>query len=594
MQQTLPPERALARAKSLIRKGNQDGARSLLIDVARRFPDNKRLRKALVAVDLPPTPPRPPALARKVKLLGELTQAARHDAAVALAKSILELLPGDPIVLTCLGAALVGQKKYKDALGCFEAVLRQAPTFARAWTGFGTALGKLERHHQAVQALNQALALSPLDIDALGALGASCRSLNRHEEALACFRQIIAMEDGYRARLNCGTTLMELGRAEEARAEFAKALAEKPDYCLAHRCVTIVTRYKPGDPHIETMNALAARSDLTEDERIHLAFARAKAFDDIDARDEAFAALKEGNALRQRQLGYVAAREEARFATITHLFRDFALTPLSFPPIPYRPIFVVGMPRSGTSLCEQILDRHPEVWGAGELEDIHRAVALSAEANGRRLCHDMVRDIRAYYLNVLSEIGAPHGVVVDKMPLNFRFVGFIRLAFPEAKIVHMRREPAAVCWSLYKSYFSISGHGYAYDLEDAADYYKLYHDLTELFEELWPDTVFRLGYEALTEDPEGEVRALLDACGLPFDPACLEAHRSTRAVRTVSALQVRRAIYKGSSEDWRRYETHLAPLITRLASHGLAPPSASPELMERAAAAAGKAMPRAV
>lgn len=583
MQQTLPPDRAMARAKTLLRKGDQDGARNVLIDVARRYPGNRRVRKALVAVDIPRTSPRPPAVARQIRALGELTEAARHAEAVALARSLLEVVPGDPIVLTCAGVALVGQKKFKESLGCFEAVIRQAPTFSRAWTGFGTALGKLERHHQAVQALNQALSLSPLDIDALGALGASYRSLNRHEEALDCFRRVIELEDGCRARLNCGTTLMELGRAEAARAEVAKALDEKPDYCLAHRCMTLVTKYRPGDPHIDEMNTLATRPDLGEDDRVHLAFARAKALDDVGECADAFAAWQEGNALRQRQLGYDPARERARFATITQLFRDFALTPLTFEPIPYRPIFVVGMPRSGTSLCEQILDRHPAVWGAGELEDMNRAVALAAEANGRRLCHDMVRAIRAHYVGVLSEIGAPHGVVVDKMPLNFRFVGFIRLAFPEAKIIHMRREPAAVCWSLYKSYFSIHGHGYAYDLEDAADYYKLYHDVTELFERLWPDTVFRLGYEALTEDPEARIRALLDACGLPFDPACLEAHRSTRAVRTVSALQVRRAIYKGSSDEWRRYQPHLGPLLDRLDAHGLAPPPLPADMVSGAA-----------
>lgn len=571
MHQTLAPDRALTRAKSLIKRGDHNGARTLLAAVAVRFPQNKRLRKALTALGLPEGPARPPEVAMQVRELGALVEAGRNEEAMRLAAALLEVLPGDPIVLTCLGATLIASRNYREAQECFEQVIRAAPTFARGWTGFGTALGKRERHHHAVQALNQALALSPLDIDALGALGTSLRALNRHEEAIDCFRRIIAMEDGPTVRHNMGTALLELGRAEEAREELHRALAARPHYCLAHRALSMVTRYTPQTPHLAEMNAVAMRQDLSEDERIHLGFARAKAFDDIDDRDGAFAAWREANALRQRQLGYAPEREEARFATITTLFRDHELTPLTFNAIPYRPIFVVGMPRSGTSLCEQILDRHPAVWGAGELEDIQRAVALGAEANGRRLCHEMVKDIRAHYLNVLREIGAPHGVVVDKMPQNFRYVGFIRLAFPEAKIVHMRRQPAAVCFSLFKSYFSIDGHGYAYDLEDAADYYKLYHDIMGLFEERYADTIFRLDYEALTEDPERQIRALLAACDLPFHAACLDAHRSTRAVRTVSALQVRKEIYRGSSDDWRRYERHLAPLLARLAAHGLAP-----------------------
>ncbi|GAB5374492.1 MAG: tetratricopeptide repeat-containing sulfotransferase family protein [Acuticoccus sp.] len=574
MHQTLAPDRALTRARSLVKRGDHSGARALLSDVAQRHPRNKRLRKALTALGIPPGAPRSPRVAAEVRALGALVEAHRHEEAMRLAAALLEVLPGDPVVLTLLGAALIDKRHYQEAQDCFEQVIRAAPTFVRGWTGFGTALGKRERHHQAVQALHQALALSPLDIDALSALGASLRNLNRHEEALDCFRRIIAMEDGFKVRLNTGTTLLELGRAEEARTELERALHAKPDYCMAHRALSMVTRYSPDTPHLEAMNALAADGTLDEDARIHLAFARAKAFDDAGDRANAFAAWREGNALRQRQIGYNAEAERTRFGTITRLFRDHTLTPLTFDPIPYRPIFVVGMPRSGTSLCEQILDRHPAVWGAGELEDMHRAVARAAEANGRRLCHDMVKDIRAYYLNVLRDIGAPHGVVVDKMPQNFRFVGFIRLAFPEARIVHMRRDPAAVCFSLWKSYFSIDSHGYAYGLEDSADYYKLYHDIMAMFEERYADSIFRLDYEALTDEPERHIRALLDACGLPFDPACLEAHRSTRAVRTVSALQVRQAIYKGSSDAWRRYEAHLAPLLTRLAEHGLAPPAA--------------------
>ena len=575
MNQPLPPDRAVARARSLEKRGDAEAARALLIDTARRFPQNQRLRKALTEIDIPKGAPRPASIAARVKELGVLTQSGRLEPAIVLATSLLEVLPGDPVVLTCLGAALYGQGKYKDALGCFEAAIRVAPTFSRAWAGFGASLDKLQRHHQAVQALNQALALSPFDVQALSSLGAALRSLNRHEEAHRVFLELIALKDTHKARLNIGTTLLELGRAEEARQHLEIALAEKPDYCLAHRCMTLVRKYQPGDPHLAAMNALATRKDLSDDERVHLEFGRGKALDDVGDRAGAFAAWSEANRLRQKELGYLASLEAKRFETITELFRDHALTPLSFPPIPYRPVFIVGMPRSGTSLCEQILDRHPAVWGAGELEGIHRAVAKAGEANGRRLSHDMIRDIRAYYLNTLKEIGAPHGVVVDKMPQNFRFAGFIRLAFPEAKIIHMRRDPAAVCWSLFRSYFSTKGHGYAYDLVDAADYYKKYHDLMALFEGLWPDTIFRMDYEALTEDPEGNVRRLLAACDLPFDPACLDAHRSTRAVRTVSALQVRQAIYKGSSEEWRKYEEFLGPLLDRLAEHGLAPERAA-------------------
>ncbi|MEM0907948.1 MAG: tetratricopeptide repeat protein, partial [Pseudomonadota bacterium] len=263
--QTLPPDRVVVRARSLAKRGNQDAARDLLIDAAKRFPQNKKLRKALVLLDMPKVGPRPGGLDEKVKHLGILCRQGEHRAAIKLASQLLELHPGDPIVMTLLAAAYVASEKPAEALPIFELVIRQAPTFARAWTGFGTALAKTNRHHQAVRALNQSLSLSPLDVEALNNLGTSLRELNQHEEALSCFERIIELEDSYKARLNLGTTLLELGRAEESEAALRLAIAEKPDYTFAHRCLTLVRKYTADDPHLAQMEALNNAPDATRE-----------------------------------------------------------------------------------------------------------------------------------------------------------------------------------------------------------------------------------------------------------------------------------------------------------------------------------------
>ena len=571
MLNSLPPDRAIARAKSLAKRGEHDAARALLADGIRRFPQNRRLETTLQKIDMPAVPPRTPALAAEVNQLRKLMETGRYDDAVTLGARLAALLPGDIVVLILLGFALLESRRPVDARPLFEAAIRLAPTYSRAWVGYGTALAEANLHRQAIAALNQAIELSPGDLGALNNLGSSLRNVDRHEDALKCFERVQERQDGAKVRKNIGTTLIELGRAKEAAEALHGALRMAPDYCAVHRDLSLVQKYRPGDPHIAQMAELAARTDLSDDNRAHLAFARAKAYDDIDARDDAFACWQEGNRLRYDEIGYDAAHEAKRFALIKTLFSEHDLPPQEFEPIPYRPVFIVGMPRSGTSLCEEILQRHPEVWGAGELEAMRHAVTAAAEANGKQLGHDTVREVRRRYVKALTEMEAPHGVVTDKMPANFRFVGFIRLAFPEARIINMRRAPAAVCWSLYRSYFSVHGLGYAYDMECAADYFAHYTALMTLFEGMWPSTIHTQSYEALTEDPETEVRGLLDACGLPFHPGCLDTKPSTRAVRTTSALQVRSAIYKGSSEAWRRYETHLAPMLARLASHGLTP-----------------------
>ncbi|MEM9223406.1 MAG: sulfotransferase [Pseudomonadota bacterium] len=569
MGNVLPPERALARAKALVKQGKNDAARALLIDVTRRFPKNARLRKALITFDMPKSAGRSPELAAQVRQLASLCESRQFDKAVVLGNSLLKALPGDPAVMLALAAALVEERRPHDALSLYEAIIRMAPTFARAWTGFGTALAKLERHHHAISALNQALEFSPFDTNALNSLGSSLRGLNRHQDALGCFEEVLRLEDNGAARKNYGTTLMELGRARDAEDQFTRALDLLPDSHATHRDYSLVHKYRPGDPHIAQMEDLERRKDASLDDSAQLSFALAKAYDETGETEKAFKAWSKANALRRRDIGYDEAHERNRFDTISRLFGDYALTPISFDPIPYKPVFIVGMPRSGTSLCEEILARHPKVWGAGELEEIRLAVTRAAEANDRRLSHDMVAQVRGRYLHALKEIQAPQGVVTDKMPGNFRFVGFMRLAFPEATIIHMKRDPMAVCWSLFRSYFAIRGHGYAYDLTDAADYYARYAELMALYDRLWPSEIHTTFYEQLTEDPEREVRAILDACGLEFDRACLEHTPSQRAVRTVSALQVREGIYKGSSEAWRRYERHLEPLRSRLADHGL-------------------------
>ncbi len=575
MLNSLPPDRAISRANSLARRGDHDAARALIVEGLRRHPLNPRLRKTLQKLDVPSVPTRPAALAAEVRRMLKLMEDGRYGEAIELGVALAEALPGDLVVLVLIGFSLVETDRPLEAIPLFETVLRKAPTYSRAWTGFGTALAKAGEHRQAIKALRQALELSPADVGALNNLGSSLRNVDRHEEALKCFEEVRALKDGPKVRKNIGTTLLELGRAGEAAEALRTALDMAPDYCAAHRDFSIVRKYRPGDGHIAEMAALAARDDLSVDDRAQLAFARAKAYDDIDARDEAFQCWQEGNRLRFGEIGYDAAHEEKRFALIRTLFTEYSLPPLDFEPIPYRPVFIVGMPRSGTSLCEEILQRHPQVWGAGELEAMRHAVTAASEANGKQLSHDTIREIRRRYVASLAEIEAPHGVVTDKMPANFRFTGFIRLAFPEAKVIHMRRSPAAVCWSLYRSYFSVHGLGYAYDMEAAADYFAHYHRLMTTLEGLWPGTIHAQSYEALTEDPEAEVRRLLAACDLPFHEACHDARPSTRAVRTMSALQVRSAIYTGSSEAWRRYEPHLAPMLARLAAHGLAPSPAA-------------------
>jgi hypothetical protein len=230
------------------------------------------------------------------------------------------------------------------------------------------------------------------------------------------------------------------------------------------------------------------------------------------------------------------------------------------------------MPRSGTSLVEQIIASHSQVYGAGELARLRRivrpiirtAVETGEPDNNSILRNNIENKIHSDYLDYLQNLNRSEKFITDKMPLNFIFLGFILSAIPSVKIIHLKRDPMAVCWSIFKHNFTGDGNGYSYDMDELSEYYLLYHDLMEFWETRFPDRIYHLDYEKLTENQETETRNLLDYCGLDWEQQCLDFHTTKRDVKTGSHVQVRKKMYQGSSSAWIKYEQLLHPLISKL------------------------------
>ena len=233
-----------------------------------------------------------------------------------------------------------------------------------------------------------------------------------------------------------------------------------------------------------------------------------------------------------------------------------------------QPIFIVGMPRSGTSLVEQIISSHHEVYGAGEVNNFHNIIMPIIEKHAVNENYNLKNDefalIRKQYSNSLVRFYANEKVITDKWILNFKTIGFILSAFPESKIVHLKRDARATCWSIYKHYFSDEGNRWAYDYQDLARFYKSYVGLMDYWHNLFPGKIYDISYEDLTSDQEKETRNLLKYCDLDWDENCLNFYTNTRAVKTASAVQVRNKMYQGSSDVWRQYSEHLKPLLDAL------------------------------
>ena len=446
-----------------------------------------------------------------------------------------------------------------DAEKLSISITQEFPKYQFGWKVLGAVLNQLGRIPESVVAKEKAVKLAPNDAEAHYNLGNTLQELGRLDEALASFAQAIALKPDYaEAQNNLGNTLQELGRLDEALASFAQAIALKPDFAEAHRNLTRMKKFDAQDEQYSKMLELYYNEDISEEQRCNINFGLAKACEDLGNFEQAFTHYGEGNVLRKKLLNYDINQDVELFKQLKSSYpkiKKNSLEPdkLSRNPMP---VFILGMPRSGTTLVEQIVSSHSQVTGAGELNFAAQCGAAIAtnfiEVNNKSLF-----DFRDKYLDKLQNVSNGNLIVTDKMPQNFRFIGLLAAAFPEAKIIHVKRNPAAVCWANYKQYFVSKNIGYCYSIDDVISYYKLYENLMDFWISTLSKRIYNLDYELITVNQASETRQLIDYLGLDWDEKCLSPQNNTRSVATASSLQVRKKVYQGSSEQWKNYQPFL-------------------------------------
>ena len=493
-----------------------------------------------------------------LKKIGRLQEAETHGL-----KS-LNLAPDFSPAYSNLGNVLIHLKRNKEALAHYIKALELQPDSANSHNDVGRGFRALGNNEQSISYFKQAIVIAPRYAAAHNNLGSALNSLGRHEEAVASYSSAIAINPKIAVFYNnIGTSYHQLGNFTDAIASYSTAIQLDPNYALAYRNLSEIKRYGEDDPNVKKMDDLLASPNCSNVDLMNIRFALGKANVDIGDFAKAFEHFYHGNRLRKAQLEYDIRVDETLFSDIKRLFSN-SITPLDITPKPSdkTPIFVVGMPRSGTTLVEQILASHPLVHGAGELQLMHQRVA-SGKA---RLMPNLqeLKSIRDSYLTGLRQLDSNKPYVVDKMPYNFLWIGYILTCLPEAKIVHLKRHAVATCWSNFKHCFSSAGNGFSYDLEDVAHYYKLYDELMLFWHQRFPGRILDFGYEALTHNQSYETKRLLEYVGLCWDDRCIDFHQTERTVSTASSRQVRQKLYQGSSEEWHSYEEHLQPMLNIL------------------------------
>jgi tetratricopeptide (TPR) repeat protein len=527
-----------------------------------------------------------------------LRQLGRHPEAVRCSQRALALEPGLSMAHNNLGLSLTALGRRREAVASYRQAVRLNPHYVEALNNLGNTLRDLGERDEALALHFKAVELAPQRADSYVELGNALFELRRIDEAAAGFRRALALEpratlahlglasalrmqgrngdaqESCRAALEIepgsaaalallGELRADRGEFEPAHQLFLRAIAADADFASAFCSMAGYRRMTPADTGwLDGVLALLAKP-LPLAQEIALRYALGKYLDDVGRYDEAFASYRAANELTKRfganyDRAKLAQRVERIIGGVDAAFHRRAAPGASASELP---VFVVGMPRSGTSLTEQILASHPDVFGAGEVRFWDKAFAVVQAAGfGSEAVASLVPRLAEDYLARVTALAGDATRVIDKMPANFLYAGLIHAVFPRARIIHMQRHPLDTCVSIYfQNFFSMGP--YANDFTNLAHYYGEYRRVTAHWRSMLPaTTLLEVPYEALLADQEGWTRRMLEFIGLPWDPKCLDFHRTERVVITASRWQVRQRITTASAGRWRNYEKHLEPL----------------------------------
>ena len=508
----------------------------------------------------------------------ELVEAAEYlrrgklRPAEKITRDVLKKDPVDVVAMRMLAAIGLGVGQYDDAISLLERCLELAPGFHLARQNYATALSRRQRFDEALSQIDELLFFEPNNPNYLLMKGAFLVQKGEHPTALKLYERFLAdypMQAG--AHLNHGHTLKTVGKLEDAIKAYRRSIDLRPRTGEAYWSLANLKTFRFTDDDIARMRSQIAPEDGDADDQSHLAFALGKALEDRRQFDESFHFYRMGNTIRGKHRRYDAkANIYTTARQMNVLTREFFHTRQGWGCLASDPIFIVGLPRAGSTLLEQILASHSQVDGTSELPDIiamSRKLGRKSRKNPASDYPEMLTSLAEYQVRELGEgylrttrvhrRAAPF--FIDKMPNNFQHIGLIHLVLPNAKIVDARRHPMAGCFSCYKQLFAY-GQKFTYDLAHLGYYYRDYVKLMDHWDEVLPGRVHRVQYEDMVADSEKEIRGLLEYCGLEFDEQCLRFFETERAVRTPSSEQVRQPIYREGLEQWRNYEKHLEPL----------------------------------
>ncbi len=517
---------------------------------------------------------------QEVNLYSQLAMAQKQSGqlveAEATMKMSLQICPDNHQAYNELGAILWEQKKLKQAVDAFETAVKLQPKNASAWSNLGAVLHERKRHSKAKTALMQAVELNPTFAGAHFNLANVIRDSGDFEEAVTHYQLAIKCNsDSVDFRINYVTTLNNLGQFEESARQCREIIKRDPQYTPAYYALFTFNAETVTEEEVRKLDELLANSELSDRDKREAYFSLGKYFDKRDQYDKAFSCFETANRLDDRHGKFNPQKLTEMVDGMIETFQKHShkLNQLEGSSS-RKPIFILGMPRSGSTLIDQILTSHPQVNGAGEFAGIRAILehflkpipdsSLEYPHTLAQLTTEQLRKISQEYLRLLEKYAGDADFITDKMPNNAFHLGLINLMFPNATIIYTARNPLDICLSCFFQNFS-AFHEFSFDLRTTGKFYREHARLISFWKQLLPGRIQTVEYEKLVVDQEAETHRLVeDICGLAWEEDCLRFHQNKRAVNTASLWQVRQPMYQKSVSKWKKYAKHLEPLLEEL------------------------------